>query len=268
MENMLLAKLRRNEVCLGVGLMYPNPNAIESMGKGWDWVWIDGQHGQLDYAGILHAVQVGRLSGLPSVTRVPGHAPDFIGQVLDTGTDGLMAPMVDAPDMAEAIVRAAYFPPLGARSYGGRRVIDCGGRDYYLSANDQLLVIAQIETPQAVTKAHEIAAVEGVDALFFSSDDMKVRMGIPINTPPDESPELLKLMEQTARAALDAGKIAGCVAASAPALKNAVSLGYRLIVGGADAGFLRTASAAKLEELRAALGTPAAVRPSGEATSY
>lgn len=253
MKNALLEKLKRDEVALGVGLMYPSPSCIESMGKGWDWLWLDAQHGQLDYAAILHGVQVADLTGLSPVVRLPGHAPDVIGRILDTRARGLVVPLVNTADEARAIVQAAYFPPLGARSFGGRRVTDVGGREYYQTANEGLLLAVQIETLEAISRAEEMAAVEGVKALFFGPDDMKMRMGIPINTPIHESDKLAQAMDGMARITRDAGKFAGCVAAQADSLKMAVSLGYRLIVGGSDVVFLRTASAAKLEELHNAL---------------
>lgn len=250
MVNDLHEKLKNGEVALGVGLTYPNPNCIESMAKGWGWLWIDGQHGQLDYATILHAVQVAQGAGIPTITRVPGHEPGFISMALDTATDGIMVPMVDTPEQAEEIVKAVYFPPLGNRSYGGRRVIDVRGMDYYKTANEDLLVVAQIETPEALSRAEEIVAVDGIDVLFFGSDDMKMRLGLPIDTPIHEPKELRRAAEAVAAAARNADKIAGCVAATAVSFRHAVSQGYRLIVGGADIGFLRAASAAKLAELR------------------
>ena len=253
MPGTLLEKLRRDEVALGVNLMYPAPSSLESMGRGWDWIWIDGQHGQMDYATILHAVQVAGLLGSSTCVRVPGHALDAIGPTLDMGADAIMVPMVNSADEAKRLAPAMYFPPRGSRSYGGRRVIDLDGRDYYKTANDRVLLICQIETLEAVEQAERIAAVEGVGALFFGPDDMKMRMGLPINTQVQESPELLKAMEKMARAARNAGKVAGIVAPSAPSIQAAAGMGYRLIVGGGDVGFLRTGSAAKLEELRGAL---------------
>lgn len=253
MQTTLREKLTRGDTCLGVGLMYPNPNCIESMAKGWDWLWLDGQHGQCAYADILRAVQIAELVGLHTVVRVPGHEPGPIGLVLDTNAEGLMVPMVNTPDEARALVRAACFPPLGSRSYGGRRVIDVAGPEYCLTANDRLVLIAQIETLEAVANAAQIAAVEGIDVLFFGPDDMKMRMGIPINTPMEESSQLLQAMAQTADAALKAGKVPGCVSATPASIRRAADMGYRLIAGGADVGFLKTASAATLTKLRAAL---------------
>lgn len=260
MKHQVLEKLENGEVALGIGLMYPNPSCIESMGKGWDWVWIDGQHGQHDYMTNLHSVQIAELAGLASITRVPGNNSECIGRVLDTGTQGIMVPLVNTPEQARASVDAAKFPPLGQRSYGGRRVIDRDSRSYCRLANEHVLLVVQIETVEAISKARDIAQVEGVDALFFGPDDMKMRMGIPIDTPIEESGQLLEAMGEMAQAALSAGKIAGCIAPTASPLKRATQLGYQLIVGGTDVGFLRNGSATKCEELRAALRS---ARPCG-----
>jgi 4-hydroxy-2-oxoheptanedioate aldolase len=252
MANPMFEKLKKDEVALGFGLMYANPCAIECMAKGWDWVWIDSQHGQHAYPTILHSVQLAHLHGLSSMVRLPGHCPDPIGPVLDMAANSLMIPMVNTAEEAKALVRAANFPPLGTRSYGGRRVIDLYGRDYYRTANDEVFLVCQIETLEAVEQAEAIASVKGVGAIFFGPDDMKMRMGIPINATVNESPELARAMEKVAKAARNAGKAAGSVAVTPPALKTAVEQGYRLIVGAGDVLLLRSA-AQKCEELRGVL---------------
>ena len=78
---------------------------------------------------------------------------------------------------------AARFAPLGSRSFGGRRIIDLYGRDYVHIANQRQLLIAQIETPQAVQCAEQIAAVDGIDILFFGPDDIRVCLQLPMDAP-------------------------------------------------------------------------------------
>jgi 2-keto-3-deoxy-L-rhamnonate aldolase RhmA len=242
-------KLQNDQVALGLAITLPAPGIIDAIGAGWDWVWTDAQHGQMSYETMLHLIRAADLRGLASIPRVPGHAYDTIGPVMDMRPAGIMVPMVDTPAQARQVVDAARFPPLGKRSFGGRRMIDLEGRDYFRSANQDTLLLAQIETPEAVGNASAIAAIEGVDVLFFGADDVKVRLGIPINTPAADSPEVVRAMERTARAARDAGKSAGCVATNSATLALAVSLGYRLIAGGQDVLFLREGSNAKLQEL-------------------
>ena len=237
-------------MALGLLWAYADPSIVEGMGRGWDWVWLDGQHGRMGDADIVGCVRAADGVGVSPIVRVPGHESGFIGRALDTRPAGVMVPLVNTADEARRIVQAVYFPPLGQRSFGGRRVVDLGGLDYHVSANDDVLLVAQIETPEAVDCAEAIAGVEGVDVLFFGGDDMKLRLGIPMDTPVTESDRLAEAMRATAAAARAAGKWAGCVASTPTALALAMSMGYRLVAGGSDVGFLRTAAAAALTELR------------------
>ena len=122
-ENPLGRALRQGPQ-LGLGVMYPAAGIIERIGPDWDWMWIDGQHGELGYGDILAAVRASNLIQRPTVVRVPGHDSGAIGLALDTAADAVMVPMIDDADQARQIVNAAKFPPLGNRSYGARRPID------------------------------------------------------------------------------------------------------------------------------------------------
>ena len=255
-SNVLLEKIRRGEVVLGLSLMYPSAGIIEGMCQGWDFVWIDGQHGQFSYDSLLAAVRTADATGVASLVRAPGHEYGILGPIADLDPTAIMVPMVNTAEQAKAVVGGLRFPPLGQRSYGGRRVIDRHGREYYKTR--ELMVVAQIETLEAVENAEAIAAVEGVDALFFGPDDMKARMGLPINTPPAEHPKLREAMEHTARAAQSAGKAAAGVAVSAKALQLATSMGYQMLAAGADVAFLRAAAGERLAELRGATDAGAA----------
>jgi 4-hydroxy-2-oxoheptanedioate aldolase len=248
--NILFNRLRKGEVCLGLGLMYPAPGIIECMCGGWDFVWIDGQHGQISYDTALGCLHAAGAAGVETVVRVPGHEPGMLGKWADLAPCAVMVPMIDTVDQAGAVVEGLRFPPLGERSYGGRRVIDLDGRDFFRER--ELMVVAQVETLESVQNASAIINTEGVDALFFGPDDMKVRMGIPINTAITDHPQLREAMKATADAARKAGKIAGSVAATGPALQMAIELGYQLIVGGGDVAFIRTSAAARLDELKKA----------------
>ena len=247
-SNLLLEKIRAGQVVLGLGYMYPASGMIEGMCRNWDFVWIDGQHGQISYDSALHAVQAADAMGIESVLRVPGHEFGIVGPFADLAPSAIMVPMVNNAHQARNVVSHLRFPPLGIRSFGGRRVIDLDGRDYY--RDRELMVIAQIETLEAVEHAESIINTEGIDMLFFGPDDMKVRMDIQVDTPYTDNKLLREAMAKVAAAARAAGKSCGNVAATAETLRMSVDMGYQLIIGGSDAGFLRTASARTLAELR------------------
>ncbi len=264
--NRILAKLKNQQTALGLCNTYPASGIIEGMCTGWDFVMIDGQHGQMDYRAVLHAVQTAAAAEIGSLVRVPGHESGILGQLADCAPDAVMVPMVNTPEQARAIVQALRFPPLGSRSYGGRRVIDLGGREYFSS--QELFVFAQVETLEAVENAQAIASVEGIDGLFFGPDDMKLRMELPIDAAVTDAPRLKEAMQQTADACRSADAFAGCVAGSTGALAVALDAGYHLVVGGGDIGFLRAGAAAQLDRMRSVLGTGTEKDEEGLASLY
>ena len=119
-----------------------------------------------------------------------------------------------------------------------------------VTPNPASLLPDPIETLEAARNADAIIGTEGVDALFFGPDDMKVRMGIPVNSTVLDNPELREAMEQTGASARAAGKVCGTVAPSAALARSATDMGYQILVGGGDILFMRTAAAARLAELR------------------
>ena len=237
---------------LGLGIFYPASGIIERLGPDWDWIWIDGQHGELAYADVLAAVRASNLVKKPCVVRVPGHEAGLIGKALDTATDAVMVPMVENAKQAKAIVEAAKFPPLGCRSYGARRLIDLHGRAYAHSDRPHPLLVCQIETEPGLKNAASIAAVEGVDALFFGPDDMSLRFGLPMDQPRPKG-YLDQALKTVADAAKANGKICGGVFGTPESLSAAVELGYMLNVGTADSSILANGSKEIATSLRQSL---------------
>jgi 2-keto-3-deoxy-L-rhamnonate aldolase RhmA len=256
-RNNLRARLDKGNVALGVATMYPASGIIEGMGTGWDFVWIDGQHGEFSYDSLLHSCQAARATGLDVLLRVPVYNCTQLGPYADLGPAAIMVPMIRTREQARQVVQAIHFPPLGERSYGGRRIGDILGREYHKDLD--VLLVAQIETEDSVEAAPDIVAEPGVDVLFFSPDDMKVRMGLPVTTSLAASKKLQKAMEQTVAATKRAGKHAGCVVGDEKSFEIALSMGYRFLVGGSDIAFLRDESTRRLALFR---GIAARRRPS------
>ncbi len=240
---------------IGLCVMYPSPGTIERIGADWDWLWIDGQHGDLDYRDIQALVRAGDLVGCPSFVRVPGQDPAWVGRVLDIAAAGVIVPMIESPEEAQAMVRAAKFPPLGNRSYGGRRPIDRFGRGYYETSNTGTTLLLQIESPGAAEQADAIAAVPGVDGLFLGMDDYALRSGLGVDEPKTRE-RVGRAYDLAAAACRKHGKMLCAVGVGEIAMKLCLESRCDLIVAGGDVGFLasgsKAASAAAREAIRCA----------------
>ena len=229
----------------GICVMWPAPGIIEAVGGAWDFIWIDAQHGMHDYGSLAECIRACDLAGTSALVRVPGHAYDLIGPVLDLAPAGIIAPMVNDPSEARHLVECVRFAPLGMRSFGGRRIIDLYGRDYVREANRCQLLVVQIETSRAVQNAEAIAAVEGLDAVFFGPDDLRVSLGLGMDAPLTEPP-LSDMAGRVAAAARKAGKFAMVPVGTAEAIRWVLKAGFSGCVVGSDVGFVKGGSAAAL----------------------
>lgn len=226
---------------IGLCVNYPGPGVVERIGAEWDFVWIDGQHGQLDYNDTLHLVRACELVGTAPLVRVPWMEAGAIGKVLDTAAAGVIVPCIDTVEEARAAVDAARFPPEGRRSFGGRRPVDRWGRAYADSANREQLLIVQIESPAAVEAAADIAAIDGVDALMIGPDDLLLRRGVPVTA--QRSPDMLRDdMQAIAAAAHQNGKLLVGLGFDEAMVRLNLELGYHMIVSGGDVPFLTDGS--------------------------
>lgn len=261
-----LSKLAVRQPQLGLCIMYPSAGVVERIGGDWDWIWIDGQHGQIGYNESLALVRATDLVGRASLVRVSGHDFGGIGMALDTGATGVIVPVVDTPEQAQRAVDAAKFPPLGKRSYGGRRPIDLQGRTYAETANTDRLLIVQIESPEAVANVDAIAATPGVDGLFLGPDDIALRRGYAMTRPRD-----MEMLGADMRAVIEAchkhGKFGVMVAASDELFRASVTMGFSLIVVGGDVPFLANSSRTAADWAQGLLQEMGASQPQSVADS-
>ena len=243
------AALETGRPQLGCFITYPAPGAVERMGPDWDWFWIDGQHGELGYNDVLSLVRACDLVGRASMVRVPSHEPGWIARALDAGATGVIVPQVNDAEEARALVRAAKFPPLGERSFGGRRVVDLHGRGYSDTANQDTLLMVQLESPDALRNLDEIAATPGVDVLCLGPDDVMLRRGRSMAESYSKD-AVAHDLEAIVEACKEHGKFSAAIGVGAEMMRVCVSLGVNLIVGGGDVGFLAEGSRRTSEEAR------------------
>ena len=151
------------------------PNSVQAevySAQGWDSVTIDMQHGANDINDLIPLLQAIALNNVTSMVRVPWNEPSHIMRVLDAGAMGIICPMINTKDEAEAFVQAGRYPPLGVRSNGPFRASQIYGADYQQHANDEVLLFAMIETRDAMTNLDKIVSVKGLDGVYVGPTDL------------------------------------------------------------------------------------------------
>ena len=211
--NRAKAKLLAGEIAVGGSVNFYAPIIVELYGVlGFDWVWIDCEHGSSNDSESENMIRAAELHDLTPIVRVPNAAPSTLLRFLDRGAQGLIVPHINTRDAAAAVARASRYYPMGDRSSatGGRTNRLGSGlppAEYYAAANRETLLICMIETPEAVANVRDIASVDGVDALLVGSSDLTQAMGMP---PPAQVDAAIS---QVIDGALAAGKIVGVAGA-------------------------------------------------------
>ena len=241
--------LYANEPALGTFMALGSTLGAEQLAHaGFDWLVIDQEHGAIDATLTQSLLQAISTTETVPLIRVPQNGGDWIKRALDAGAYGVIVPMVNTREEAEAAVQAAKYPPLGSRSIGGSRTRLYGGNDYVERANEEILLIAQIEHRVGVENARDILSVEGVDAYFIGPGDLCASLGLPNSWDPDY-PEYWAAIEKVRQAGLATGKPGG-IHASANRVPQMLEKGYRFIAIGFDISFMANAAAAALQTAR------------------
>jgi 2-keto-3-deoxy-L-rhamnonate aldolase RhmA len=243
------SRLRGGEQLLGTMVTLPTAATAEILADlGFDWLFIDAEHGPLETRDILGILQtVDRKTAC--VVRVAAADEVLIKRVLDLGASGIIAPQVNTPEQAASVVRFARYAPEGARGVGLARAHGYGFRfkEYLESANDEVAVIVQAEHIRAVENIEAIVAVAGIDAVLLGPYDLSASLG---KTGQVDDAEVVAAIEHVAATCTAAGIPLGYFGVSADAVRPAIERGYTLIVAGVDTLFLGSAAKALLAELR------------------
>ena len=146
---------------------------------GFEAVAIDLQHSTIDMGDAAKMTNAINAVGVPVILRVRWNDPGIIGAALDMGAAAVIAPMTNSVAQVEALVKAAKYPPVGQRSWGGYTMLQAAGvtaGEYLKEANSQTLVFAMIETQEALDNLDAIAAVPGLDGLFVGPSDLSIAL--------------------------------------------------------------------------------------------
>jgi len=233
--NTLKRTLKSGQVQRGIWLTSGTGILAELAGTaGFDWCLIDGEHGPNTVSEILPQLQALAISCTPAVVRVANAEAWMIKQVLDLGCQTVVVPMVDDAQTADAMARAMRYPPQGNRGMGASlaRATGFGAvADYPHTANDQVCLLVQAESAQAVENIDAIAATEGVDGVFVGPADLSADMGYPGQ--PDH-PEVEAAIDHLIARTVAAGKIAGIITFDESRLTEYAEKGVTFLGVGGD----------------------------------
>ncbi len=260
-QNTFLAALRAGQVQIGLWIGLADPNAAEALAAtGFDWLLFDGEHAPNDPRSVLDQLRaVAPYPARPVVRPVQGDVA-LVKQYMDIGVQTLLVPMIDTAEQAALMVRAMRYPPEGIRGVGASlaRASRWNQVDDYLNAaNDQMCLLAQAESPQALKNLPAIAAVPGVDGVFFGPSDLSASMGL--RGQPGHATVKQAILDgiRTVRAA---GKAAGVLCVDLPLAREYIEAGASFVAVGTDTTLLVRSATDLARQMKGGAPAPAVPR--------
>ena len=239
----LKTRLASGELIVGTFVKTPSPIVVEVLAlSALDCLCLDAEHAPFDRAAIDACVFAARAGGMDVVVRVPSAAPEHLLNALDCGATGVVVPHVRSADEARAVVKACHYG-AGGRGYAGSSraagYTTIPMSQHKANSAAGTVVIAQIEDPEAVEAIDEIAAVEGVDALYIGRVDLTVAYGAEKL----DDPRVVTAMETVCAAAKRHGRPVGMFLSRPEEVARWRDKGATLFLLGSDHGFLLSGAA-------------------------
>lgn len=234
-HNPFKTALAERQAQVGLWLSMADPYLAEvSATAGFDWLLIDGEHAPNDLRGTLAALQSVAPYRAQPVVRVVAGETALIKQMLDIGAKNLLVPMVDTAEQARALVAATRYPPQGVRGVGSAvgRASRWSARDDYLDiADDEICLLVQAETVQALSNLEAICDVTGVDGVFIGPADLAASMG---HRGRPGHPDVQAAIERAMRVIIERGKSAGTLTSDPALARRYLDLGCTFVAVGVD----------------------------------
>ncbi|MCL8381348.1 aldolase/citrate lyase family protein [Xanthobacter aminoxidans] len=244
-ENPFKRALHAGTQQIGLWCAVPSNYVSEILaGAGFDWLVLDTEHAPNELPNVFNQLQSMVGYATQPVVRVPWNDAVTLKRFLDIGTQSFLIPMVQNAEEARAAVAATRYPPDGIRGYAVASRATRFGRigDYFTRYADEMCVLVQVETMEALEKVEEIAAVPGVDGIFIGPGDLSASMGL-LHQP--THPKVVEAIEDGLRRIRAAGNRGGVLVVGDEALaRRYMAAGSVFTAVGVDAAlFARSAEA-------------------------
>jgi 2-keto-3-deoxy-L-rhamnonate aldolase RhmA len=235
--NTVKQKLAAGKQVVGGTVNIANPDSYCAMANaGFDFTWIEMQHSPMSYQDVARMVMACKGAPAMPFIRVPDATEGDIQKATDLGAVGIIIPMVDDIEKVRNAVKFAKFPPIGKRSQGGGQHGAMWGSDYRQVANDNIMIVAMIESPAGAEIADKLAAEPGVDVVFVASTDLSSFSGLKQGDPGYEA-----LVTKIKDAVLKRGKyLAG------PLAWKSTRQGYTFFQGPGESAIIRSGARVEL----------------------
>ena len=243
-------RLLAGETLIGSWCALASPISTDILGlAGFDWLVLDGEHAPNDITTFVPQLMALKGSHSAPVVRPPCNEPVIIKRLLDIGFNNFLVPFVETEEEARRAVASTRYPPAGIRGVSVSHRSNMYGTlpDYNQSINDNITVLVQIETRQAVDHIDAIAAVDGVDGIFVGPGDLSAALGY-LGQP--AHPEVLDVIKHIFDRARAAGKPAGILAPVEADARRYLEWGATFVAVGSDLGVFRSATQALCDKFK------------------
>ena len=223
---------------IGIWISLASPFAAEiTAPAGYDWALVDMEHSINDYFSTLGQLQAFAASNTTAIVRPEWNDPVVVKRLLDLGAPGLLFPMIQTVEEAEKAVAATRYPPAGSRGVSGVTRATKFGRvtDYVARVADETTELLQLETAAAISRAEEIASVDGVSGIFFGPADIAADIG-KVGNPMD--PDVWALIRPVAKKLIAQGIPVGTLVFDTGFAAELLNDGFTFVACGADTTIL------------------------------
>ena len=207
------------------------------------------QHGVIDYQVAVTMLQGISTTGVMPMARVPWNDPARLMKILDAGAYGVICPMINTREEAEALVRACKYPPRGYRSWGPVRASIYAGADYGDHANDDIVVMPMIETAEAMKNLDDILSVPGVDGVYVGPSDLSLALGLKPRLDQTDAP-VVEAQQKIAEACKRHGVVAGIHNSTAAYALKMIAQGYQFVTLASDSRHMAMKAAEEVAVVR------------------
>ncbi|MDK2811407.1 MAG: hypothetical protein PWR27_2116, partial [Petroclostridium sp.] len=247
-------RLKKGESIIGTMVtVFDNPDIVKMLKVcGFDLFIVDSEHGYMDYSKVAGLFGIARAIGIAGLVRIPEVKREVVLKYMEMGADGILLPNTETVEQARALVEYAKYYPMGNRGVSLLRAHTSYEKipsavEYMKKANEETILMVQIESPKGVENVGKILDIEGIDAAFIGPNDLSQSMGIMGQT---DNPMFIEAVDKVITAAKERNKFSGIHMMSAAALEPWINKGMTLNLWANDVVMLMNAAREGLSQLK------------------